>query len=97
MFYGIWDGGTLVAAAGTHVWSPAEGVAAIGNVFTRPDCRGRGYATRCTAAVMVEALRAGMDVVILNVRDGNTPAIHIYEKLGFQRYCMFWEGPGLRR
>jgi ribosomal protein S18 acetylase RimI-like enzyme len=97
MFYGIWDGGALVAAAGTHVWSPAEGVAAIGNVFTRPDCRGRGYATLCTAAVAVEALRAEMDAVILNVRDGNTPAIHVYEKLGFQRYCLFWEGPGLRR
>jgi ribosomal protein S18 acetylase RimI-like enzyme len=97
MFYGIWDDGALVAAAGTHVWSPAEGVAAIGNVFTRPDCRERGFATLCTAAVTVEAQRAGMDEVILNVRDGNTPAIHVYEKLGFRRYCLFWEGPGLRR
>jgi ribosomal protein S18 acetylase RimI-like enzyme len=97
MFYGIWDGRALVAAAGTHVWSPAEGVAAIGNVFTRPDRRGRGYATLCTAAVTVEALQAGMDAIILNVRDGNAPAIHVYEKLGFLRYCLFWEGPGLKK
>ena len=97
MFCGVWDGGELVAAAGTHVWSPAEGVAAIGNVFTHPDCRGRGYATQCTAAVVTEALLAGMDAIILNVREGNTAAIHVYEKLGFRRWCLFWEGPGLKK
>jgi ribosomal protein S18 acetylase RimI-like enzyme len=47
--------------------------------------------------VTVEALQAGMDAIILNVRDGNAPAIHVYEKLGFLRYCLFWEGPGLKK
>ncbi len=96
-FYGVWQDGELVATAGTHVWSQAEGVAAIGNVFTRPEYRGRGYASQCTAAVAAEALSAGLDTIILNVREDNDPAIHVYEKLGFRRYCLFWEGPGLRR
>lgn len=97
MFYGVWQGGDLVATAGTHVWSQAESVTAIGNVFTRPDHRGHGYATLCTAAVTAEALAAGMDTIILNVREDNSPAIHVYEKLGFRRYCLFWEGPGLKK
>ncbi|MBN1680461.1 MAG: GNAT family N-acetyltransferase [Anaerolineae bacterium] len=97
MFFGVWDGSELVATAGTHVWSPAERVTAIGNVFTLPACRGRGYATQCTAAVAVEALAADMDPVVLNVRAGNDPALRVYEKLGFRRYVEFMEGPALRR
>ena len=96
-FYGIWAGDTMVGAAGTHVWSEAEKVVAIGNVFTRPDRRGRGYATLCAAAVVQDALAAGMDTIILNVRMDNAPAIRVYEKLGFRRAHVFLEGPGLRR
>jgi hypothetical protein len=43
-FYGVFEDGQLVAAAGTHLISPTYGVAAVGNVFTHPDFRGRGYA-----------------------------------------------------
>lgn len=95
MFYGVWDGGELVATAGTHVWSESEGVVAIGNVFTRPEYRGRGYASACTAAVTWAALSVGLDTIVLNVRCDNTPAIHVYEKLGFRPYHVFLEGPGL--
>lgn len=96
-FFGVWDEGALIAAAGTHVWSCAERVAAIGNVFTRPDRRGRGLAARCTAAVAREALAAGLDPVVLNVRIDNAPAIHVYEKLGFRIYSPMIEGPARRR
>ena len=96
-FYGVWQGDTLVAAAGTHVWSVSEGVAAIGNVFTAPDHRGHGYATRCTAAVTQAALDAGLETIVLNVRHDNESAIHVYEKLGFRIYRTFLEGPGQRR
>lgn len=96
-FYGVWEGGALIAAAGTHVWSQAERVVAIGNVFTRPDRRGRGHAARCTAAVVRDALAAGLDTVVLNVRTTNAPAIHVYEKLGFRSRGLLIEGPALRR
>lgn len=97
VFYGMWIDGELVATAGTHVWAPEECVAAIGNVFTRPEFRGRGYASQCTAAVVAEALAEGIDPLVLNVRYGNEAAIHVYEKLGFRRAATFLEGPGLKR
>ncbi len=97
VFFGVWADGALVATAGTHVWSPSESVGTIGNVFTHPAHRGRGYASACTGAVVAESLNAGIDTLVLNVRDDNQPAIHVYEKLGFRSYCTFLEGPGLRR
>lgn len=95
-FYGVWEAGKLIAAAGTHVWSASERVAAIGNVFTRPDYRGRGHAARCTAAVVRDALAADLDPIVLNVRRANAPAIHVYQKLGFRTYGSLVEGPALR-
>jgi len=96
VFYGIEKRGRLLAAAGTHLVAPTYGVAAVGNVFTDPDYRGRGYATLCTSAVTKELLSQGMDVV-LNVQEGNADAIHIYEKLGYRRYCRFIEVLGVRK
>ena len=96
-FFGVWVDGALVATAGTHVWSRQESVAAIGNVFTHPAHRGRGHATRCTAAVVETAREAAIETVVLNVRRQNTGAIHIYEKLGFRCHALFLEGPALRR
>ena len=45
VFHGIYEGTALVAAAGTHLLAREEGVAAIGNVYTRHDRRGRGLGT----------------------------------------------------
>lgn len=75
--------GELVAMAGLHVLSAARGVAALGNVATRPDLRGRGLAAAATAAV-VRDLPASVEVVALNVAAGNAPAIRCYERLGFE-------------
>jgi ribosomal protein S18 acetylase RimI-like enzyme len=96
-FYGLFADGQLVAAAGTHLVSPTYGVAAVGNVFTRPDCRGRGYGTATTSAVVAELLQRGIRDVVLNVGQDNEAAIRIYERLGFQRYCLFLEGPARAR
>lgn len=90
VFYGVREGGVLVAAAGTHLHSPEEGVAAIGNVYTRRDRRGRGLGRCVTGAVLAEL--AGFETVGLNVRADNHSALHLYETLGFERYCQFYEG-----
>jgi GNAT superfamily N-acetyltransferase len=91
-FHGVFENGQLVAAAGTHLISPTYGVAAVGNIFTHPDHRGRGYATAATSAVVTELLSRDIRDVVLNVSQKNATAIHVYERLGFERYCPFFEG-----
>ena len=54
VFHGIYEGTALVAAAGTHLLAREEGAAAIGNVYTRHDCRGRGLGRQVTSAVLGE-------------------------------------------
>lgn len=93
VFYGVLANGQLVAAAGTHLVSPTYGVAAVGNVFTHPDHRRRGYGTATTCAVVAELLQRGIRDVILNVSQNNAGGIRIYERLGFERCCSFLEGP----
>jgi len=93
VFYGVLLDGCLVAAAGTHVVSLTYGVAAVGSVFTHPDYRGRGYGTVTTSAVVAELLQRGIRDIVLNVSQDNAVAIRIYERLGFERYCPFLEGP----
>ncbi|MGD9144106.1 MAG: GNAT family N-acetyltransferase [Anaerolineae bacterium] len=91
-FYGVLVENRLVAVAGTHLVSPTYGVAAVGNVFTHPHYLRRGYGTATTRAVVAELLARGIQDVILNVGQTNASAIHIYERLGFERYCPFFEG-----
>lgn len=89
VFFGVYEGADLVAAAGTHLFAPDEGAAAIGNVYTRRDRRGRGLGKAVTEAVL-HRLRH-LQVVGLNVREDNAPAIRVYESLGFVRHCEFRE------
>ena len=97
-FFGAREGSALVVAAGTHLVAPGEGVAAVGNVYTRRDRRGRGLATRVTSAVVEELLRLTprLSTIALNVGQGNLAAIRVYERLGFTRYCAFYEGLAAR-
>jgi GNAT superfamily N-acetyltransferase len=91
-FHGVFENGRLVAAAGTHLISPTYGVAAVGNIFTHPDFRGCGRATAAASAVVTELLARGMHDIVLNVNQKNETPIRIYERLGFERYCPFFEG-----
>ena len=90
VYYGVRVAGRLVAAAGTHVISPEGRIAAVGNVMTHADFRGRGYAKATTSAVTQELLHTCEDVV-LNVRADNPPAIAAYRALGYRDYCHFEE------
>jgi len=95
-FYGIREMGQLVAVAGTHLASLSEGIAAVGNVFTHPECRGRGYASACTSRV-TEALINHELMVVLNVSQNNPAAARIYEHIGYVDHCEFLEAPVMRR
>ena len=90
VYYGMRVNGQLVAAAGTHVISPAARLAVVGNVLTHADHRGRGFATAVTGAVTADLLRTS-DQVVLNVRSDNPPAINAYRRLGYAEYARFEE------
>jgi len=89
VFFGVYEGPDLIAAAGTHLFAPDEHAAAIGNVYTRRDRRGRGLSRSVTSAVL-HRLRH-LETVGLNVREDNAAAIHVYESLGFVKHCDFKE------
>ena len=81
-YFGIREGSELVSVAGVHVYSARHRVAALGNVTTRPDRRGRGFA-QAASARLVRSLLAMTDHIGLNVAAGNATAIACYERLGF--------------
>ena len=81
-YVAIRDARGFAAIAGVHVHSPALRVASLGNIATRPDARGRGHARRVTAA-LCRLLGAEVDVIGLNVRADNAPAIACYQAVGF--------------
>ncbi len=91
-FAGVHEGEQLVATAGVHVLSKSQGVAAVGNIFTHPDYRRKGYGEACTRAVLIELIRMQIKTIVLNVGQSNEAAIQLYRKLGFQPYCRFEEG-----
>lgn len=82
-FFGIWQGAQLISVAGIHVYSPKYGVAAIGNITTLPEMRGRGLGTQVTAR-LCQSLLEGVGVIGLNVLQSNIPAIACYKRLGFE-------------
>jgi ribosomal protein S18 acetylase RimI-like enzyme len=94
IFYGIRLAGELVAVAGTHVIGRETRVAAVGNVFTHPDRRRRGFAERASAAVVEALLGQGVGTIVLNVAMANDPALGLYRGLGFWPFCGYYEGVG---
>lgn len=82
-YFGIDDGTELIAIAGVHVHAPDLRVAALGNVATHPQWRGRGLAKTVTAAVC-DSLLADVETIALNVHADNEAAIACYRGLGFE-------------
>jgi GNAT superfamily N-acetyltransferase len=96
MYHGVFDNGRLVAVAGTHVISPEEGVAVVGNVFTHPARRGEGFATLATGATTAALLARCADVA-LTVDTDNTPAVRAYLRLGYRKDSRLIEASVTRR
>jgi ribosomal protein S18 acetylase RimI-like enzyme len=94
VYFGVWEDNELVSVAGTHVLSKEQSVAAVGNVFTRPDHRNKGYGTRVNACVAGALVNIGITTIVLNVSTANQPAIRSYTRIGFKPYCKYQEGLG---
>src|SRR5690606_2436163 len=108
IYFGAFDGDRLTSVAGTHIISPHQSIAVVGNVFTHPGYRGRGLATRVTGAVTRALLGRGCSEVVLTVAPDNQPAVAAYTRLGYrqgsavvearlQRRDIVGVGPGWRR
>jgi predicted GNAT family acetyltransferase len=90
-YVGIREDGRLVCVAGLHVYSPAYGVAALGNVATLPAARGRGLAQGACAALCRLLLDDGIATIALNVRADNIAARRAYERIGFETVAEYVE------
>ncbi|HSR46857.1 MAG TPA: GNAT family N-acetyltransferase [Anaerolineales bacterium] len=94
IFFGVEHGDELVSVAGTHVIGRRGRVAAIGNVFTRPDRRHEGLGAAACIPVVQALLEAGIKTIVLNVGMDNAPALSLYAALGFLPFCGYYEGQG---
>ena len=81
-YFGLKQNGALLSIAGIHVYSEAYRVAALGNITTHPDHRGRGFGCAVTAR-LCRSLLETVDHIGLNVNADNYQAVALYEKLGF--------------
>lgn len=84
-YYGVRRNGTIVSAGGIHVYSPRYRVAALGNIATAPENRGRGLGKQVTARIC-NSLLEQVDHIGLNVKADNAAALRLYRQFGFE-YC----------
>lgn len=96
VFYGLYDEHGLAAVGGTHVVDRTAGIAAIGNMYTRPDARRRGHSTAVLRAIVATLLGQGITTIVLNVDQRNAAAQAIYLAHGFVVHLPYVEGKGYR-
>ena len=60
-----------------------DGASHLSSIGTRPAFQGRGYGRMVTHALALDSIGEGNDLIYLGVYAENTPAIHLYEGLGF--------------
>ena len=90
-YVGIRVDARLVCVAGVHVHSRRWAVAALGNVATLPELRGRGLARGACAALCTLLLSDGIETIGLNVHRDNAAAISAYTRLGFEPVAEYTE------
>jgi ribosomal protein S18 acetylase RimI-like enzyme len=81
--------GTILSVAGLHVYSDTYRVAALGNVATAPAFRRLGLGRRVSAALCRSLMDSGIETIGLDVMVDNSPAIAMWESLGFEAGLAF--------
>ncbi len=85
MLVGVECNGGIVSAA--FGWLTDRHVARVSGVVTHPERRGRGYAT-AVVGELTRRLLAGGRRPFLYVSLGNTPAVRVYERLGYRPHAV---------
>lgn len=80
-FWGVKENGKLLAMAGERM--KLDGFTEVSGVCTHPDARGRGYAGLLSRTVATQIQNRG-ETPFLHAYATNTPAIRLYETLGFE-------------
>ncbi len=80
-YYGLFINRLLVSIACRYIALPDVWI--IGDVFTHPNFRGKGYAKIVTSAITRDAVMSGAKA-LLHVREDNVPAIKVYRRLGYK-------------
>ena len=80
-YIGVKVDGRFVAMGGERM--KPEGYTEVSGICTHPEYRGKGYAKAITGALTNMVLERG-ETPFLNVFANNTPAIKLYEKLGYK-------------
>lgn len=97
VFFGVCTpDGALAAVGGTHIVDWQAGIAAIGNMYTRPDQRGHGLAGAILDAIMHTLFTKAVQHIVLNVDQRNHTARALYERHGFRIHTTFVEGVAKR-
>jgi ribosomal protein S18 acetylase RimI-like enzyme len=96
-YRGIYQEQQLVAIAGTHLIARQAKVATVGNVVVHPEQRQKGLGSLVSQAVTQALIDDKYDLIVLNVRQNNQPAVKIYRKLGYRQVGAFVEGAARRR
>jgi ribosomal-protein-alanine N-acetyltransferase len=76
------EGDVLLGYGGAYY---AGDEANVTNIAVAKESRGKGIGTALVKAILKEAEERGAAQAFLEVRVGNAPAIHVYEKCGFTR------------
>src|SRR5215471_12296460 len=78
--FGIEEEGRLLSAIIITVW---QGRPLLAFAMTRPECKNRGMLTFLLKSSVNALLTFGQKELTLVVTDGNEPAQHVFEKVGF--------------
>ena len=79
--FAIEEEGRLLSAIIITLW---QGRPLVAFSMTRPESKNMGMATYLLKSSINALLTFGHKELVLTVTDGNEPAQHIYEKIGFQ-------------
>lgn len=59
-------------------------------IHVHPDYRGRSFGRAICSSILQEGIHRGADSAYLQVVNGNTPAIRLYESFGFSQLYTYW-------